>query len=44
MRIIGVSLIISGMTDLFTSVFFEGIRKSYQPEVIETTFEEAEDK
>ena len=44
MRIIGVSLIIAGMTDLFTSVFFEGIRKSYQPETIETTYEEAEEK
>ena len=27
MRIIGVALIIAGMTDLFTSVFFDGIRK-----------------
>jgi len=44
MRIIGVSLIIAGMTDLFTSVFFDGIRKSYQPEVIETSYEEAEEK
>nr|MCR5441547.1 DUF308 domain-containing protein [Lachnospiraceae bacterium] len=44
MRIIGVSLIIAGMTDLFTSVFFDGIRKSYQPETIETTYEEAEEK
>ena len=44
MRLIGVSLIIAGMTDLFTSVFFDGIRRSYQPEVIETTFKEAEDK
>ncbi len=44
MRIIGVSLIIAGMTDLFTSVFFDGIRKSYQHETIETTYEEAEEK
>ena len=44
MRIIGVSLIITGMTDLFTSVFFEGIRKSHQPDFIETTYEEAEEK
>ena len=44
MRIIGVSLIVAGMTDLFTSVFFDGIRKSYQPETIETTYEEAEEK
>ena len=44
MRIIGVSLIIAGMTDLFTSVFFEGVRKAYQPEVIETSYEEAEEK
>ena len=44
MRIIGVTLIITGMTDLFTSVFFEGIRKAHQPEVIETTYEEAEEK
>jgi uncharacterized membrane protein HdeD (DUF308 family) len=43
MRIIGVALIIAGMTDLFTSVFFEGIRKAYQPEVIETSYEEADE-
>ncbi len=44
MRIIGVTLIITGMTDLFTSVFFEGIRKAHQPEVIETTYEEADEE
>ena len=44
MRIIGVSLIIAGMTDLFTSIYFDGIRKAYQPDIIETTYEEAEDK
>ena len=44
MRIIGVALIIAGMTDLFTSVFFDGIRKAYRPEVIETTYEEADEE
>ncbi len=43
MRIIGVALIIAGMTDLFTSVFYDGIRKAYQPEVIETTYEETDE-
>ena len=44
MRIIGVSLVIAGMTDLFTYLFYEGIRKTHQPDAIETTYEEADDK
>lgn len=41
MRVIGVTLIISGMTDLFVSVFFDSIKKKYM-EDIETTYEEVD--
>ena len=44
MRIIGVSLVIAGMTDLFTYLFYEGIRKANQPDVIETSYEEADEE
>jgi hypothetical protein len=43
LRLIGVALIIAGMTDLVASVFFEGIRSQYDVETIETTYTEAED-
>ena len=43
LRLIGVALIIAGMTDLVASVFFEGIRSQYEVETIETTYTEAED-
>jgi uncharacterized membrane protein HdeD (DUF308 family) len=40
MRLIGVSLIISGMTDIFASIFFDSIRKNYLSEDIQTTYTE----
>ena len=40
MRLIGVSLIISGMTDIFASIFFDSIRKNYISEDIQTTYME----
>ena len=40
LRLIGVSLIISGMTDIFASIFFDSIKKSYNLEDIETTYTE----
>ena len=40
LRLIGVSLILSGMTDIFASIFFDSIRKSYVLEDIETTYTE----
>ncbi len=40
LRLIGVSLIIAGMTDLVASVFFEGVRSQYDTETIETTYTE----
>ncbi len=42
LRLIGVALIIAGMTDLVASVFFEGIRSQYEAETIETTYTEAD--
>ena len=41
MRLIGVSLIISGMTDIFASIFFDSIKKNYIQEDIQTTYTEA---
>jgi uncharacterized membrane protein HdeD (DUF308 family) len=40
LRLIGVSLIISGMTDIFASIFFDSIRKDYMLQDIETTYTE----
>ncbi|MBO7355606.1 MAG: DUF308 domain-containing protein [Lachnospiraceae bacterium] len=40
LRLIGVSLIISGMTDIFASIFFDSIRKNYMLQDIETTYTE----
>ena len=42
LRLIGVALVIAGMTDLVASVFFEGVRSQYDTEAIETTYTEAE--
>ncbi len=40
LRLIGVSLIISGMTDIFASIFFDSIRKNYMLQDIEATYTE----
>ena len=42
LRLIGVALVIAGMTDLVASVFFEGVRSQYDTETIETTYTEAD--
>ena len=42
LRLIGVALIIAGMTDLVASVFFEGVRSQYDTETIEATYTEAD--
>ena len=42
LRLIGVALIIAGMTDLVASVFFEGVRSQFDTETIEATYTEAD--
>ena len=45
MRVIGVTLIISGMLDLFVSVFYDSVKKKYMEDnentdEIKTTYQE----
>ncbi len=42
MKVIGVTLIITGITDLFVSIFFDSVKKKFR-EDIETTYEEVKE-